>query len=72
TLLARRHDLTMAALTGLMVGALRALWPWLGEGRALEAPPATPHSALVVALGLAAFAALRLLLRVGARRATQG
>ena len=72
TLLARRHDLTMAALTGLMVGALRALWPWLGDGRTLEAPPASVHSVLVVALGVAAFAALRLLLRAGARRATQG
>ena len=27
-LLARRHDITMAVLTGLMAGSLRALWPW--------------------------------------------
>jgi putative membrane protein len=27
-LLRHRHDLTMAALTGLMAGSLRALWPW--------------------------------------------
>lgn len=27
-LLARYHNLTMAALTGLMAGSLRALWPW--------------------------------------------
>jgi putative membrane protein len=27
-LLAKAHDLTMAALTGLMAGSLRALWPW--------------------------------------------
>ena len=27
-LLRRAHDLTMAALTGLMAGSLRALWPW--------------------------------------------
>ncbi len=27
-LLHRHHDLTMAALTGLMAGSLRALWPW--------------------------------------------
>ncbi len=27
-LLDRRHDLTMAVLTGLMAGSLRALWPW--------------------------------------------
>lgn len=27
-LLRHRHDLTMAALTGLMAGSMRALWPW--------------------------------------------
>ena len=27
-LLRSQHDLTMAALTGLMAGSLRALWPW--------------------------------------------
>lgn len=27
-LLRARHDLTMAVLTGLMAGSLRALWPW--------------------------------------------
>ncbi len=27
-LLDRRHDVTMAILTGLMAGSLRALWPW--------------------------------------------
>ena len=27
-LLTRHHDVTMATLTGLMAGSLRALWPW--------------------------------------------
>ena len=27
-LLNHRHDITMAVLTGLMLGSLRALWPW--------------------------------------------
>jgi len=27
-LLRRHHDVTLAALTGLMAGSLRALWPW--------------------------------------------
>ena len=27
-LLRRHHDLTLAALTGLMAGSIRALWPW--------------------------------------------
>lgn len=68
TLLARWHDLTMAALTGLMAGALRALWPWLTEERALLAPPGDA-SALVPALAAAAsFVALRALLRAGSRR----
>ncbi|PSQ68227.1 MAG: DUF368 domain-containing protein [Bacteroidetes bacterium QH_2_67_10] len=35
------HDATMAALTGLMAGALRALWPWQTEARELL-PPAAP------------------------------
>ena len=30
-LLNRYHDLTMAALTGLMIGSLRALWPWKSQ-----------------------------------------
>ncbi|HSJ28350.1 MAG TPA: DUF368 domain-containing protein, partial [Acidimicrobiia bacterium] len=37
-LLARRHDVTMAVLVGLMAGSLRALWPWQDESRALQAP----------------------------------
>jgi putative membrane protein len=32
------HDATMAALTGLMAGALRALWPWQTETRELLSP----------------------------------
>ena len=69
TLLARWHDATMAVLTGLMVGALRALWPWLDDERALLVPPAEPTTAVVVALGIAAFVGLRLLLRLGDRAA---
>jgi putative membrane protein len=38
-LLDRWHDLTMAALVGLMVGSLRALWPYQDADRALLAPP---------------------------------
>ena len=32
-LLKRSHDGTMAVLVGLMIGSLRALWPWLGADR---------------------------------------
>ena len=38
-LLERHHATTMAVLLGLMVGSLRALWPWADDDRALQAPP---------------------------------
>jgi putative membrane protein len=69
TLLARWHDLTMAALTGLMVGALRALWPWLAEDRGLLVPPSDASAITPILLTVAAFVGLRLLLRLGAGRA---
>jgi putative membrane protein len=50
-LLDHHHELTMAALVGLMAGSLRALWPWLAEDRALEAPP--DGASLALAAGLA-------------------
>ena len=37
-LLERAHDVTMAALVGLMAGSLRSLWPWLAEDRSLMSP----------------------------------
>jgi putative membrane protein len=55
-LLQHRHASTMAALTGLMAGSLRALWPWLDEDRDLLAPPDGGALAVAVALGAAAFA----------------
>ncbi len=37
-LLAHHHAATLAVMTGLMAGSLRALWPWQSETGALEAP----------------------------------
>lgn len=37
-LLTHRRRITLVVMTGLMVGSLRALWPWQGEGRELLAP----------------------------------
>jgi len=37
-LLHSRHDTVVAALIGLMVGSLRALWPWQGESGSMSAP----------------------------------
>jgi putative membrane protein len=51
-LLDRYHDVTMAALVGLMVGSLRALWPWLSEDRSLLLPVADTDLLVVVAWGV--------------------
>ncbi|WP_422647362.1 DUF368 domain-containing protein [Actinoalloteichus caeruleus] len=39
-LLKHRHQATLAVMTGIMIGALRALWPWQDEDRAMLAPDA--------------------------------
>ena len=55
-LLARYADLTMAALTGLMIGALRALWPWQTAERALQWPGEGEPVGTVVLLAVAGLA----------------
>lgn len=37
-LLEHRGTITLVVITGVMVGALRALWPWQTEDRAVQAP----------------------------------
>jgi putative membrane protein len=37
-LLEHKHRITLAVMTGLMVGSLRSLWPWQGEAGSLLAP----------------------------------
>ena len=68
TLLARQHDLTMAALVGFMVGALRALWPWLDDERGLLLPPADASAVGVGALALAEFSLVTALVALARRR----
>lgn len=81
-LLARYHDLVLAALIGLMIGSVRVLWPWPsdeGIGSARLAPPPGAEAMLEVALALAAFgavwifglAASALLQRTAARHAPE-
>ena len=48
-LLAHRAAITLAVLTGLMVGSLRALWPWESENRDLLAPTEAVGAALLMA-----------------------
>lgn len=49
-LLAHRAAITLAILTGLMAGSLRALWPWESQNRNLLAPTEAVGPALLMAL----------------------
>ena len=64
-LLTHRHRITLVVLTGIMLGALRSLWPWQTEGRELEAPGADWPTVLL--LGIAGFAVVAVLSYVDAR-----
>ena len=56
-LLTHRRRVTLLLMTGLMVGSLRALWPWQDDDRALLAPSGgSEEIALVAGLALAAAA----------------
>lgn len=64
-LLDHRHTITLAVLSGVMVGGLRTLWPWQDESRALHSPG--EGAGLVLLLFLAGFAVVAVLLLVDAR-----
>lgn len=64
-LLDHHHTITLAILTGVMLGGLRTLWPWQDEARALTAPGDDAGPAALLAL--AGFAVVALLLVVDAR-----
>jgi putative membrane protein len=66
-LLRTHHDLTMAALVGLMLGSLRALWPYQDETRRLLAPPSTESFLQVLVLAIVGFAVVIVLIRIGRR-----
>lgn len=55
-LLRTHHDVTMAALVGLMVGSLRALWPFQDESRGLQAPPSVEEMLMALAISVIGFA----------------
>lgn len=64
-LLDRHLAITMAALTGLMLGALRRLWPWGGAEGHLDAPPDLAGALVAFAFAAVGVAAVRLLLAAG-------
>jgi putative membrane protein len=67
-LLEHRHDLTMAALVGLMAGSLRALWPWQDAERTLRLPAPAEPVLPVLALAVGGFALVAFLTWWGQRR----
>ncbi|MQA87899.1 MAG: DUF368 domain-containing protein [Streptosporangiales bacterium] len=77
-LLTHRRRVTLAVMTGLMIGSLRALWPWQGEDRNLLPPSGdVALIAVLAALGAALVVTLivvehRLHRRRAAAEATAG
>jgi putative membrane protein len=70
-LLENRHRITLVVITGLMLGSLRALWPWQTDSNALLAPGADVPSALALfAIGIVVVLALIALESVLVRRRT--
>jgi putative membrane protein len=67
-LLVHRHGLTMAALTGLMVGSVRALWPWQTADREILMPPDPGSFLAMAAIAAAGFIGVSLLIWYGGRR----
>lgn len=67
-LLTNRHDATMAALVGLMVGSLRVLWPWQDEDRGFLAPPDGGSVVILALLALLGFTIVTALVRVAAEK----
>lgn len=71
-LLEHRLAVTMAALTGLMVGALRRLWPWGGAEGHLDAPPDAAAVGIALAFVVVGYLIVETLLRAGRRRRPAG
>ena len=66
-LLTRHHRGTMVVLAGVMIGALRSLWPWQDASGALQGPGA--DWPLMLLLALVGVAAVQLLVLVESRLA---
>lgn len=67
-LLKHHHDTTMAALVGLMIGSLRALWPWQTEDRVLHMPLENDPILIVIGLAILGFIAVTVLVMWEAKR----
>lgn len=68
-LLENKRIATLVVMTGLMLGSLRALWPWQGEGRELLPPePGSGSIWLWVAAGALAVVVVLLVERIAQSR----
>ena len=70
-LFSRYHDLTVAALTGLMLGSLRKVWPWKNavNNSGLALPAALDAEvAITIAIGVVGLLAVLLLTWLATRR----
>ncbi|MGO1598829.1 MAG: DUF368 domain-containing protein, partial [Brachybacterium sp.] len=65
-LLVRHHRGTMVVLAGVMIGALRSLWPWQGADGTLAAPG--PDWLGLLGIAVAGVLAVQLLVLLEARR----
>lgn len=71
-LLSNHHRVTLAIMTGLMAGSLRALWPWQTDDRELLAPSGDVGTPLAwFAIGIAVVVALLVAEAIAARRAAR-
>ncbi|MGP9539469.1 DUF368 domain-containing protein [Brachybacterium sp. AOP43-C2-M15] len=68
-LLTRHHRATMVVLSGVMIGALRSLWPWQGADGSLQAPGA--DWPLLLGIAVAGVLVVQLLVLVEARAAAR-
>ncbi|MFC7546344.1 DUF368 domain-containing protein [Plantactinospora sp. GCM10030261] len=69
-LLDRHRRMTLAVMTGVIVGSLRALWPWQTDDRALQAPGGNvPIVALLVIVGMSLVITMIMVERRRLRRA---
>lgn len=57
-LMERHHTVTMVAMSGLLLGSLRALWPWQADDGAILAPRSDVLPVLGLALGGAVIVAV--------------
>lgn len=70
-LLENHRRITLVVITGLMLGALRALWPWQSEDRTILPPTDVPVTVSLIAAGFALVVAVILIERGFARRSAK-